>query len=334
MQFGRIEIREPDFDPGRRIGAGTDAQAVAVADVPDDAGKGLAGAIGQTARARIGLGGRRTQQKGEGDQEPFHGPSLPWGQGGFNPARRERKAGGGRSVVERKDTAMIPTPHSAPDPRRRGAARPAPSIPMLAYESLDDQALLAMVLSRSGGEPDRLAGELLARFGSLGAVAAADLSELTRASDAGPAAFADLKVLRELAVRLARVDACRRPAIASWTALQAYVRTAMAHRPREQFRVLYLDHRNNLLRDEWVAEGTVDHAPVYPREVVRRALELSASAMILVHNHPSGDPSPSRADIEMTRQVVDAARVFSLQVHDHLVIGRDGTASFKALGLI
>ncbi|MDO9587403.1 MAG: DNA repair protein RadC [Brevundimonas sp.] len=229
---------------------------------------------------------------------------------------------------------MTPMPNPAPDPRRRSATRPVPSIPMLAYESLDDQALLALVLNRSGGDPDRLAGELLARFGSLGAVAAADLSELTRSSHAGPAIFADLKVLRELAVRLARVDACRRPAITSWTALQTYVRTAMAHRAREQFRVLYLDHRNNLLRDEWVAEGTVDHAPVYPREVVRRALDLSASAMILVHNHPSGDPTPSRADIEMTRKVVDAARVFGLQVHDHLVIGRDGTASFKALGLI
>lgn len=229
---------------------------------------------------------------------------------------------------------MTPMPNPAPDPRRRSAARPAPSIPTLVYESLDDQSLLALVLSRSGTDPDGLAGKLLARFGSLGAVAAADLSELTRSSDAGPAIFADLKILRELAVRLARVDACRRPAIASWTALQTYVRTAMAHRPREQFRVLYLDHRNNLLRDEWIAEGTVDHAPVYPREVVRRALDLSASAMILVHNHPSGDPTPSRADIEMTRKVVDAARVFDLQVHDHLVIGRDGTASFKALGLI
>lgn len=229
---------------------------------------------------------------------------------------------------------MTPATDPAPDPRRRSAARPAPSIPMLAYESLDDQSLLALVLSRCGADPDGLAGKLLARFGSLGAVAAADLSELTRSSDAGPAIFADLKILRELAVRLARVDACRRPAIASWTALQTYVRTAMAHRPREQFRVLYLDHRNNLLRDEWLAEGTVDHAPVYPREVVRRALDLSASAMILVHNHPSGDPTPSRADIEMTRKVVDAARVFGLQVHDHLVIGRDGTASFKALGLI
>lgn len=171
---------------------------------------------------------------------------------------------------------MTPATNPAPDPRRRNAARPAPSIPMLAYESLDDQSLLALVLSRSGADPDGLAGKLLARFGSLGAVAAADLSELTRSSDAGPAIFADLKILRELAVRLARVDACRRPAIASWTALQTYVRTAMAHRPREQFRVLYLDHRNNLLRDEWVAEGTVDHAPVYVISVVDCYLALTA----------------------------------------------------------
>ena len=122
--------------------------------------------------------------------------------------------------------------------------------------------------------------------------------------------------------------------MSSFTALIAYVRTALAHLPREQFRVLYLDRRNILLRDEWVAEGTVDHAPVYPREVVRRALEVSASALILVHNHPSGDPTPSRADIDMTRKVVEAARVFGLQVHDHLVVGREGNASFKALGLL
>ncbi|WAC61327.1 RadC family protein [Brevundimonas sp. SL130] len=229
---------------------------------------------------------------------------------------------------------MTLKPSPATDPRRRDTARPGPPIPTLAYETLNDQTLLGLMLSRSDADPDRLAGDLLARFGSLGAVAAADLSELTRSSDAGLAVLSDLKILRELAVRLARVDACRRPAIASWNALQAYVRAALAHWPREQFRVLYLDHRNNLLRDEWVAEGTVDHAPVYPREVVRRALDLSASAMILVHNHPSGDPTPSRADIEMTRKLVDAARVFGLQVHDHLVIGRQGTASFKALGLI
>ena len=172
--------------------------------------------------------------------------------------------------------------HLLPRPSGRVPKRRSPAAPTLTHEALDDQGLLALMLGRFHGDPDRLAGDLLARFGSLGAVAAADLSELTRASDAGPAVLADLKVLRELAVRLARADACRRPAIASWSALQAYVRTAMAHRPREQFRVLYLDRRNNLLRDEWVAEGTVDHAPVYPREVVRRALDLSASTTMRV----------------------------------------------------
>jgi len=245
------------------------------------------------------------------------------------------KEGGRRSLHDgaAKDTAM--TLNSSPTPDRlHHAAQPSGRMPLLAYEALDDRTLLGLMLSRFDSDPDRLASDLLARFGSLGAVAAADLSELSRTVDAGPAVFADLKVLRELAVRLARAEACRRPAIASWTALEAYIRVAMAHRPREQFRVLYLDHRNTLLRDEWVAEGTVDHAPVYPREVVRRALELSASAMILVHNHPSGNPEPSRADIEMTRKIIDAARFFGLQVHDHLVIGSQGTASFKQLGLI
>lgn len=204
-----------------------------------------------------------------------------------------------------------------------------------AQEGLDDQTLLALMLARSlrGDAPSRIAEALLERFGSLGDVLVANVPELGRISGLNATAITDLKLLRQLSIRLARNDACRRPAVSSFTALTAYVRTALAHLPREQFRVLYLDRRNILLRDEWVADGTVDHAPVYPREVVRRALELSASALILVHNHPSGDPTPSRADIDMTRQVVDAARVFGLQVHDHLVVGREGTASFRALGL-
>jgi DNA repair protein RadC len=121
--------------------------------------------------------------------------------------------------------------------------------------------------------------------------------------------------------------------ISSWTALLAYVRVALAHEAREQFRVLFLDRKNQLILDEVMNQGTVDHAPVYPREIMRRALELSASAVILVHNHPSGDPTPSPADIDMTKQVVDAGRPLKIQVHDHLVVGRDGVASFKALGL-
>lgn len=229
---------------------------------------------------------------------------------------------------------MTVKPNPASDRRLRDVAGKALSISIPDCETRDDHSLLALILDRSHGDPDRLAGDLLARFGSLAAVAAADPSELTRRFQMGPAALSDLKVLRELAVRLVRVEACRRPVITSWSALQAYVRAAMAHLPREQFRVLYLDRRNLLLRDEWIAEGTVDHAPVYPREVVRRALELSASALILVHNHPSGDPTPSQADIAVTRQVVDGARLFGLDVHDHIVVGREETASFRALGLI
>jgi DNA repair protein RadC len=235
------------------------------------------------------------------------------------------------------ETAMTQTLNGAetpPFPAAPGASRVDRAARHAACERLDDQALLSLMLARSEDDPDTLSASLMRRFGSLGAVAAADPGELLRAGDLGQTAVGDLKILRELAIRLARIDACRRPVIASWSALLAYVRAALAHQPREQFRALFLDHRNNLIQDELVANGTTDHAPVYPREVVRRALEVSASAMILVHNHPSGNPEPSRADIEMTRQIVEAARLFSLQVHDHLVIGRDGTASFRQLGLI
>ena len=232
---------------------------------------------------------------------------------------------------------MRPTPTPtlirAPAPEARGRR---PASPTLVHAALDDQALLALILERMDPEtdPSGLAAALLERFGSLGGVAGAAPGELARASSAGSALRAELTLLREFAVRLARAEACRRPVITSWTALVAYVRAALAHEPREQFRTLFLDRRNILLRDELAADGTVDHAPVYPREVIRRALELSASALILVHNHPSGDPTPSQADIQMTRQIVEAARVFNIQVHDHLVVGREGTASFKALGLI
>lgn len=225
----------------------------------------------------------------------------------------------------------IPTPAPAP-----GSHRLRPVSPDRTIAPLDDRMLLALIVERAGADndPERLAAALLERFGTLGGLASAAPGELVRAFSAGHAIEAELMLLREFAVRLARAEACRRPVITSWTALVAYVRAALAHERREQFRTLFLDRRNILLRDELTADGTVDHAPVYPREVIRRALELSASALILVHNHPSGDPTPSQADIQMTRQIVEAARVFNLQVHDHLVVGREGTASFKALGLI
>lgn len=199
----------------------------------------------------------------------------------------------------------------------------------------DDIDLLAGLIARSLRPPAArdVAASLIDAFGGLAGVAAADEAALRRGGLA-KAAVADLGRVRALGIAMAREEACQRPVLSSWSALFAYLRAALAHAPREQFRTLYLDKRNILIRAEWRADGTVDHAPVYPREVVRRALELSASALILVHNHPSGDPTPSRADIDMTRKIVDAARVFDIEVHDHVIVGREGTKSLRALGLM
>lgn len=230
---------------------------------------------------------------------------------------------------------MRPLPSSTPQSFDRPSGSPF-DMPTALEPELDDASLLSLLMTRTlpqRGLPQAVEA-LLEVFGSVAAVVAADPPELARAASLNATTITDLKLLQQLSVRLARSEACRRPVVSSWSCLLAYVRSALAHAPREQFRALYLDRKNVLLRDEFLAEGTVDHAPVYPREVIRRALELSASALILVHNHPSGDPTPSRADIEMTRQIVEAARVFGLQVHDHLVIGRQGTTSFKQLGLI
>ena len=161
----------------------------------------------------------------------------------------------------------------------------------------------------------------------------AAIADLRQVPGVGEAVALDLKLMQEAALRMGRATLAKRPLISSWSALLAYVRAELAHEAKEQFRVLFLDKKNQLLADEMLGSGTVDHAPVYPREVARRALELSASAVILLHNHPSGDPAPSAADIDMTRQIVDALRPLRISVHDHLVVGRDGVASFKALCL-
>jgi len=201
--------------------------------------------------------------------------------------------------------------------------------------ALPDYEVLEVYLFRTfpRGDIKPLAKALLARFGSLAGVLSASIAELRTVNGIGEAAALDLKLVHELAQRIGREPVIKRTVISSWSALLAYVRVALQHEAREQFRVLYLDKKNQLIADEVMNQGTVDHAPVYPREVMRRALELSSSAVILVHNHPSGDPTPSSADIEMTRQVVEAGRALKIAVHDHLVVGREGVASFKALGL-
>ncbi len=201
--------------------------------------------------------------------------------------------------------------------------------------ALPDYELLELYLTRTIPRRDvkPLAKALLTRFGSLAGVMAASPSELARINGVGEAAALDLNLVHEAALRVSRDAVAKRTVITAWSQLLAYVRVALANEPREQFRVLFLDKKNQLIADEVQNRGTVDHAPVYPREVVRRALELSASAVILVHNHPSGDPTPSAADVEMTRQVVEAARPLRITIHDHLVVGRDGVASLKGLGL-
>jgi DNA repair protein RadC len=205
----------------------------------------------------------------------------------------------------------------------------------ISFAALPDYELLELLLARSfpRGDVKPLAKALLARFGGLAGVLGATMEELKRVAGVGPTAALDLKLLHEATVRMGRGAVAKRPVISSWTALLDYAKVAMAGAPREQFRVLFLDRKNQLIADEVMNEGTVDHAPVYPREVMRRALELSASAVILAHNHPSGDPTPSSADVAMTRQVVDAGKPLRVTVHDHIVVGRDGVASLKALGL-
>lgn len=203
-------------------------------------------------------------------------------------------------------------------------------------EALPDYELLELFLLRTypRGDVKPVAKALLVRFGSFAAVCAATIAELKTVAGVGEAAALDLKLLHQAALRMAREPMARRTVINSWSALVAYVRVVLAHEAREQFRVIFLDHKHQLIADEAMGQGTIDHAPVYPREVMRRALELSASALIMVHNHPSGDPTPSAADVEMTRQVIAAGKALRVTVHDHLVVGRDGVASFKALGLL
>ena len=202
--------------------------------------------------------------------------------------------------------------------------------------AMPDYEMLELVLFRSMPRQDvkPLARRLVDHFGGFDHVLSASERQLLKVEGVGPAIALDLKVVEAAAHRLAQARVLRREVIGSWDQLVAYCRTVMAHRETEQFRVLYLDIKNTLIADEAQAQGTIDHVPVYPREVVKRALELNAAALILVHNHPSGDPTPSAADIAMTAQVARAAEALGLRVHDHLVIGRRAEVSFRAEGLL
>lgn len=198
------------------------------------------------------------------------------------------------------------------------------------YELLE--TLLFAFIPRRDVKP--IAKALLQRFGSLSAVLAAPPNALMSVQGIGEAVAAYIKATQEIGARAAREKIATRPVISGWSALLAYVRGQLQHETREQFRVLFLDRKNQVIADELMGQGTVDQAPVYPREIAKRALELSSSAIILVHNHPSGDPTPSRADIDMTREIIDALGPFDIAVHDHLIAAKQGVTSFKTEGLI
>ncbi len=203
-------------------------------------------------------------------------------------------------------------------------------------DALPDYELLEMVLLGAHARHDMkpLAKTLIAKFGSFTDVIAAPAARLKEVKGVGDAVVAALKVVHAAANRFARGEVNRRAPLSSWSAVLDYCRTAQAFADVEQFRILFLDKRNQLIADEVQQTGTVDHTPVYPREVVKRALELSATAVVLVHNHPSGDPTPSRADIQMTQQIIDISKPLGIAVHDHIIVGKDGHASMKGLKLI
>ena len=202
--------------------------------------------------------------------------------------------------------------------------------------ALPDYEMLELLLFRAIPRMDvkPLARLLLDTFGDFNRVISASPQRLQTVKGVGEAVVIELKLVEAAAGRLMRAKVLNQPVLSSWNALLDYCQTVMAHRETEQFRILFPDRKNVLVADEEQAKGTVDHVPVYPREVVKRALELNASAIILVHNHPSGDPTPSEADITMTLQVQDAAQVLGITLHDHLIIGKSRELSFKAQGYL
>jgi DNA repair protein RadC len=203
-------------------------------------------------------------------------------------------------------------------------------------DALSDYELLEMVLFRAlpRGDVKPLAKSLIKKFGSFAEVVHAPATRLREIDGVGEATITELQLIAAAANRVAKGQLQQRAMLSSWNEVIDYCRTSMAFADKEQFRILLLDKRNQLISDEVQQVGTVDHTPVYPREVIKRALELSATAIILVHNHPSGDPTPSSADIHMTKAIIDIAKPLGISVHDHIIVGRNGHASMKGLKLI
>ncbi len=192
--------------------------------------------------------------------------------------------------------------------------------------------LLALAIPRRDTKP--LAKALLAEFGGIGGLLSADGDALARVKGMGETSIAAIKIAHAAAIRLLRAEVAERPVLSNWQALLDYLRADMAHHANERVRVLHLNTRNILIRDELMSEGSIDEAALYVREVIRRAIDLGSAAIILVHNHPSGDPSPSRADIDVTRNMAEAGKRMGIAVHDHIIMGTSGHSSLRAMGLM
>jgi DNA repair protein RadC len=272
-----------------------------------------------------------------GNPDPSTEPDLPINAAMDEPLEDER---GFFSETLPQIDGRKPRSKLAPDPteahyhghreRLRTKFRDFGDTALADYEILE--LLLFRLIPRRDTKP--VAKALLDRFGTLGGVFGAPLHLLQEVKGIGEAVAADLKLISTIAHRTLKSEIKGKQVLASWSSVIDYCHQAMAYETNEQFRILFLDKRNQLIADEVQQRGTIDHTPVYPREVVKRALELSATAIILVHNHPSGDPTPSRADIDMTHMIVNTAKPLGITVHDHIIIGKDGHASLKGLRLI
>ncbi len=255
--------------------------------------------------------------------EPAHPPSYVYRD------RLSRKNAAGGGLIKDDDGANRPH-YWGHRERLRQRFLKGGHDPMPEYELLE--LLLFNAIPRIDVKP--LSKRLLAEFGDLNGVIAASKHRILKVDGANEWVFYHLRVVEAFGHRMAQAQIMKRDVVSSWEDLVTYCRTAMAHREVEQFRVLYMDRKNVLIADEEQAKGTVDHVPVYPREVVKRALELNASSLILVHNHPSGDPTPSNSDIVMTERIMDACDTMGIVIHDHVIIGKKEEYSFSANGLL
>ncbi len=265
--------------------------------------------------------------KGKTENEAKSGFSEEADERGFFAEQQPKSA----SLSKRTETTKAPEMHyHGHRDRLRQRFRDNGDTALADYEILE--LLLFRLIPRRDTKP--IAKALLDRFGTLGGVFGADQKLLQEVKGIGENVAIDLKLMSALAHRMLKSEIKGKQVLSSWSSVIEYCHAAMAYETREQFRILFLDKRNALIADEVQQRGTIDHTPVYPREVVKRALDLSATAIILVHNHPSGDPTPSRADIDMTKMIVDTAKPLGVTVHDHIIIGKEGHASLKGLRLI